>query len=71
VFSDIERTAHKKATIYVTPCRRSLGEAEENQGPSAWGQEFRRRLETVTLPIQIKLKLSLYRPRQAPRFPGD
>jgi hypothetical protein len=36
VLSDIERTAHKKVTIYVTPCPRSPGEAEENQEPSAW-----------------------------------
>jgi hypothetical protein len=36
VFNDTERTAHKKVIIYVTPCRRSLGKAEENQEPSAW-----------------------------------
>jgi hypothetical protein len=36
VFNDIERTAHKKITIYVTPCRRSPGEVEENKKPSSW-----------------------------------
>jgi len=32
-------------------------------------QEFRPRFEPGTLPIQVQVNLSLYRPRQAPRFP--
>jgi len=33
-------------------------------------QEFRPRFEPRTLPIEVKVNLSLYRPRQASRFPG-